>query len=724
MSENDRLRHLREAAYFEAKNFALPDNWHKERRRVSAVAIDNELTRDRDDAIALESLPNGGQRANICIADVGSFLVDKPSIRSYAEEMAETRYLRTGNIPMIPPGISEDALSLHPGELRPTLSVSVDVTPHGEIGNVQLSREALQGSALSYRRVAEITKGRGAIEYVRTIRNFEGFAKSLLAQRRERGAVAYYNPKKGYMTNEDGEMVRFKPGERGPGELIVQEFMILANSAIAEYMAAHNIPGLYRNHHLRQDARAKDVDRVLAGEELTPELLSSVYDAAFYSPVLDRHAGLNLEAYTHFTSPLRRYVDFVNHANLVAHLEGREYPYAHNDLVRIADHANVVRAERRALARGVREEEARLVAVRSVENALVRRGKRARLTRQVTQSRREEVRAKVPLDAESIKNSIVTDRLSNVDQAKLLFKELAIDEKTAEELRGMLVAKLKQTPGRMSMVINDARQANLLQFASEPEVTRLGEQLFTATIQLVDADGEIVTIESNQQRSKKAALEDAQLMVIARQSGIAVEAISTLPAARELDAYTLDDNEEPKNLLQEFVSVRTGTFPTYEVQRQDDTFVATVTAIIGGVEVTATGNGINKKNAERAAAVKLIAAHRITRAGVPVKRAPVARPEKKAKVKKETDNKNEPQLVLHGILSKAGLAIPAYEDRPLATDPTEPPCFESTVYFTLPNGERKSYSAEGSSKKAARKAAATLAIEMTFKNPNQESGDS
>src|SRR5687768_9206169 len=112
MTELAESARLKDAAYLEAEHFALPPGWEAGRELVDGITIDSVYTRDRDDAIRLTNFPDGRKIVSVSIADVGSFMGDSTAMEAYAREMGETRYLRTGNITMIPPVVSEGVLSI------------------------------------------------------------------------------------------------------------------------------------------------------------------------------------------------------------------------------------------------------------------------------------------------------------------------------------------------------------------------------------------------------------------------------------------------------------------------------------------------------------------------------------------------------------------------------------------------------------------------------------
>jgi ribonuclease R len=314
---NERLSEQRRAAEWEAQRFGLPENWKEGRELVRGLTIDGEGTLDRDDAIAIDIAPgeDGSYRVNISIADVGSFLSphQTPAIEAYARERGETRYLANGNEPMIPRPISEDALSIlrSRGEPEtPVLTASAIVRPDGTIEALPPSRQRLLPVALTYREIAAMKAGHGTAEDVKLVQQYEEVAWMLRSHRLNQGAREYV-----------GNSSR-------PGQMIVEESMLLANRIMAEFREANGIPGLNRNFR---------------------------HGHAYYSPRPAGHKALGLKGpYDHFTSPLRRFADYVNHANIVAFLEGRDYPYQGEELEDIARHINGIQ-EKARLRRRLRQ---------------------------------------------------------------------------------------------------------------------------------------------------------------------------------------------------------------------------------------------------------------------------------------------------------------------------------------------------------------------------------
>jgi ribonuclease R len=486
---------LKNAAYDEAARFALPPDWQEGREQTVGVTIDSEKTRDRDDAILMT---RSGDSRNLItsIADTGTFLAGSAGIEPYAREMGETRYLRTGNVTMIPPRVSEGVMSIlddkrgADGAIIPTpvLSVRLSMERDGSFGPVEFSRDSMTPIARSYNAIAKLVTARNNTGESAQFRAYQRTGEKLLRDRRQQGAIAFYDRKQGLMTDDDGNIRRLHGS--GAGELIVQEFMILTNTAVATYALQHNIPVLYRNHKFRKNANPADLQQLLAGEELNAELFKSVYGRARYSPDCEGHVGLSLPAYMHFTSPLRRFADFVNHANLVAHIEGRPYPYPREVLPDIAQHLNdvqdITRASKResAVFTAARERLHRnpAVAAAAGETAVDAELFSAQLAASITIG---EISAELIADTQAL---LIANKLTPSDMAYLLFNTAKLENADVAAIREKVAAHLFAHPEHAPRVLNAAKQNGILvnfNISSKHSGNR-----FTATADATDRSGE------------------------------------------------------------------------------------------------------------------------------------------------------------------------------------------------------------------------------------------
>lgn len=322
---------------------------------VRGLTIDDRATRDIDDAIWIE--PAGdGWRVWVTIADVSRFvdLGDDADQAAYAR--AETRYFATGNSPMLPRALSEDACSLWPAKVRRTVTVDLTLAADLSAAATTLYRSRLRSLAkLSYGEIPGVLQespkllrgGRAARHAMLTAAAKVAFG--LLERRRQAGALVLYDLNEGWVTTEEGHLRRVARREDTVGQIIVQEFMILANAAVAQYAVAHDIPVPFRNHR----ARAAAPDRAVLAQQLSDactlqgatldrlrDQVRLVFCRAEYGAGLEGHYGLNLPAYLHFTSPIRRYADLVTHRQIVAHLRGDALPYDRAAIAAVCAHLN------------------------------------------------------------------------------------------------------------------------------------------------------------------------------------------------------------------------------------------------------------------------------------------------------------------------------------------------------------------------------------------------
>jgi len=318
-----------------------------------ALTIDGPTSKDLDDALWIE--PEGpGWRVTVYVADVAAAVPIDSAEDKAARIQAETIYGPGFNRPMLPPELSEDFLSLLPGKTRWALAVEVCLGPDFDLSELHRARvffATIQSSKrLSYADVpaliADPSSGVGEV-----LRCASHVTRNLLAARRREGALALYDLHSGWYTNEDGLLQKVKAREDTVGHLIVQEFMVLANRALAVWAIENDLPVLYRNH--TASAAAPDraemlaaIDAVLIapGSSLDLSLLQAktnlLLNRAKYDPILRGHWGLSVAAYLHGTSPIRRYADLVTHRQIRACLLGEPPPYDHAALATIAAELN------------------------------------------------------------------------------------------------------------------------------------------------------------------------------------------------------------------------------------------------------------------------------------------------------------------------------------------------------------------------------------------------
>jgi ribonuclease R len=323
-----------------------------ERPVVQGITIDGPTSLDLDDAFWLEQMPKGGYQLQVSIADVGSWVtpLQTPALDRAAFRKAFTRYAGERYQPMLPKLLSEDQLSLLEGCLRPAITITLSLDAQLRPGASHIAQTALRSSKRwSYEGVErELDHPQTALAPMLQLA-YE-LAQGLLHRRRLRGALAASHVPGGWVTTEDGLLRKPGTGEGYKAQLITSELMILANQAFAHFFASKGILALYRN----QKATAIAPERftllqlldtaVQHPTQVSPERIRATFQLAMerarYAPTVEGHFGLNLPAYVHMTSPIRRYPDLVNQRILLAALHDEGPPYLRAELEHIAEAIN------------------------------------------------------------------------------------------------------------------------------------------------------------------------------------------------------------------------------------------------------------------------------------------------------------------------------------------------------------------------------------------------
>lgn len=322
------------------------------RPAARGVTIDGPTTREIDDAFWLERAPHGGYQLQVSIADVGSWITpdQTPTLDQTAYRRAFTRYAANWYQPMLPRLLAEDRLSLLEGQARPTITLTIPLDAHCSPGEPQIAQTVLRsGKQLSYE-TAERELEQAENDLGSMLQLAHEVAQGLLQARRLRGALAIYDLPTGWMTTEEGFLRRLGVEDQYQVQLITAEFMILANQAAAHFLATRGIPALYRNQKATAIAPERPsllqmLDTVVSHPTFSsPERVSATFQLALeratYAPTLAGHYGLNLPAYLHITSPLRRYPDLVNQRMLLAVLREDSLPSSRAALEDIAASIN------------------------------------------------------------------------------------------------------------------------------------------------------------------------------------------------------------------------------------------------------------------------------------------------------------------------------------------------------------------------------------------------
>ncbi|ABM42726.1 RNAse R [Acidovorax sp. JS42] len=357
-----------EACLDQAK--ALPDKVRAQdkRRRVDLtdvplVTIDGEDARDFDDAVYCEPAKIGrakGWRLLVAIADVSHYVETGNAIDIDAYDRATSVYFPRRVIPMLPEKLSNGLCSLNPHVERLCMVCDMMVTAKGEIHAYQFYPAVMLSHArLTYTEVAAVlanTRGPEALKHqerVGNLLNLYEVYRALLAARQARGAVDFETTETQIVCDDNGRIEKIVPRVRTEAHRLIEEAMLAANVCSADFIGHAGRAGLYRVHEgptpekqeiLRAYLKAMGVGMSI-GDDPRPAEFQAIAEAtkdrvdaqqihtmllrsmqqAIYTPVNSGHFGLAFEAYTHFTSPIRRYPDLLVHRVIKSILSGTKY---------------------------------------------------------------------------------------------------------------------------------------------------------------------------------------------------------------------------------------------------------------------------------------------------------------------------------------------------------------------------------------------------------------
>ncbi len=341
---------------------------------TTALMIDDPSSRDLDDAFIVRATRNGW-RVQVYIAAAADLIPTGGGDDARARDRVESTYLPRKTIPMLGERI-ELAATLSDRAQRSALSIAMDIDLAGNSTNVSVSRAVLPAAScvrLSYQHVPEVLEDQQHWLHEQLTAAHD-LSQTLLTGRRAAGALALYDLTRGFEVTEDGAIARIPQHKRTVGYVIVQETMIAANAALATWCIDQELAILFRNHRTSLlGTGGTDLAADIAASLHDPKLFSQLqdritrtYGKAEYDRVPRGHHGLSLMAYTHGTSPLRRYADLVTERIIFAHLDGQPTPYSPEKLDAIAEHINTTLQQRRQQKSEHFKEQSRKAAVADI----------------------------------------------------------------------------------------------------------------------------------------------------------------------------------------------------------------------------------------------------------------------------------------------------------------------------------------------------------------------
>ncbi len=348
----------------------LPDKVRPQDKRhrvdltdVPLVTIDGEDARDFDDAVYCEPAKVGrakGWRLLVAIADVSHYVETGSAIDIDAYDRATSVYFPRRVIPMLPEKLSNGLCSLNPDVERLCMVCDMLVTSAGDVHAYQFYPAVMFSQArFTYTEVAAIlgnTRGPEAQRRqarVADLLNLHDVYRALLTSRNKRGAVDFETTETQIICDENGRIEKIVPRTRNEAHKLIEEAMLAANVCSADFIAQSKHPGLFRVHEgptpekkdtlrnylkaigvgltITEDPSPGEFQAIAAATKDRPDaqqihsMLLRSMSQAIYTPINSGHFGLAYEAYTHFTSPIRRYPDLLVHRVIKAILAKRKY---------------------------------------------------------------------------------------------------------------------------------------------------------------------------------------------------------------------------------------------------------------------------------------------------------------------------------------------------------------------------------------------------------------
>lgn len=350
---------------------AVGRNGRLDLRDSAHITIDGELAKDFDDAVFVTK-NNQGFALYVSIADVSHYVARGSSLDSEAYSRGTSVYFPSTVVPMLPKRLSNGLCSLNPDQERLTVTAKLTFNlggdPTGSSFHKSIIRSAMR---LTYNEVEDALRkrpksSRKKIEALSEQLELMGELATLLAENRaKRGSLDFDLPEPEVILDIAGGIKDILRAERLFAHKIIEEFMLSANEAVAQFLAEKNVPTMYRIHEAPDPERLKDFQRLLRvlsigdkkdsrsaaalrsllkrtegtpHEFLVNRVLLRSMKQAKYSAINKGHFGLASSCYLHFTSPIRRYPDLICHRVLKSALTHANPAYTMEELERMAVH--------------------------------------------------------------------------------------------------------------------------------------------------------------------------------------------------------------------------------------------------------------------------------------------------------------------------------------------------------------------------------------------------
>ncbi len=340
---------VEEAGALEAEPLEQDKAHRVDLRELAFVTIDGEDAKDFDDAVYCEKRRLGGWRLWVAIADVSHYVRPRSALDEEAARRGNSVYFPGRVVPMLPEALSNGLCSLKPAVDRLAMVCELELDRDGRVGKYRFYEAVIHSRArLTYTQVAEVLANGSHpdvdMRRVGDLRRLHTLYLTLHEAREERGAIDFDTEETRIIFDAQRKIEAIVPVVRNDAHRLIEECMLCANVAAADFFETHALPILYRVHagpteekldNLRQFLGELGLDlgggarptplhyqRLLqkiegrADAHVIQTMLLRSLSQAVYQPANEGHFGLHYPAYAHFTSPIRRYPDLLVHRGL------------------------------------------------------------------------------------------------------------------------------------------------------------------------------------------------------------------------------------------------------------------------------------------------------------------------------------------------------------------------------------------------------------------------
>lgn len=328
---------------------------------LPVVTIDGADAKDLDDAVSLEKLSNGNFRLGVHIADVSYYVKEGTPLDLEARSRGTSVYLVDRVLPMLPPKLSNNICSLNPGVERLCMSAVIEFSSQGDVVGYEFFPSVIKTNyRMNYDEVNALFAGEESEELekqysdvLEMLWEMKALADILRQKRFAGGSIDFDFPEPEVILDENGRPLDIDRKPRGPGEKLIEEFMLAANRTVATFFYESGYPFVYRVHEEPDEEKINEFREFVQKfgynlpkykENLTPSHFQSLLkevkgkrEERIFSTMMLRsmkqaryatdnlgHFGLAFDNYTHFTSPIRRYPDLTVHRLIKEILKNKE----------------------------------------------------------------------------------------------------------------------------------------------------------------------------------------------------------------------------------------------------------------------------------------------------------------------------------------------------------------------------------------------------------------